>query len=128
MKNNTEIEVSIIVPLYNEERYIESMIDSLVKQSYPIRKMEWIFVDGNSTDKTVDILNRYMEEQVYPLVLLHNEKRKTPYALNMAIRAARGKYIIRMDAHSYFYPNYIEKCVYYLDTTDASSVKDVSYA
>ncbi len=118
----TDVFVSVIVPLYNEEKYIRNCIDSLVCQTYPKDKMEWILVDGNSTDKTVEIIEEYLEKQDYPIVLLHNEKKKTPYALNMAINEAKGKYIIRLDAHSYFYPDYIEKCVYYLDTTDAENV------
>ena len=69
---------SIIIPLYNEEKYIESCIRSLTEQTYPIENMEWILVDGNSTDKTVEIIRGF--EDRYPIILLHNEKRKTPYA------------------------------------------------
>ena len=88
--------------------------------------MEWIFVDGKSSDNTVPIIENYIKTNSYPIILLHNENKKTPYALNMAIPQAKGKYIIRLDAHSYFYPDYIEKCVYYLDTTDADNVGGVA--
>ena len=118
------VTVSVIIPLYNEEKYVEKCIASLTEQTYPIQQMEWILVDGNSTDKTVEIIERYKAS--YPITLLHNEKRKTPYALNMAIGQAKGKYIIRMDAHASFAPDYIEKCVYYLDTTDADNVGGVA--
>lgn len=116
--------VSVIVPLYNEEKYIEKFLMSLVEQTYPLSDMEWILIDGNSEDKTVEIISRFVDN--YPIILLVNEKRKTPYALNMAIRLAKGKYIIRLDAHAYFPPDYIEKCVYYLDTTDADNVGGVA--
>ena len=46
--------VSIIIPLYNEEKYVSKCVESLIKQTYPKSQMEWIFVDGNSTDKTVN--------------------------------------------------------------------------
>ncbi len=118
--------VSVIVPLYNEEKYIGGCIDSLINQTYPLNKMEWIFIDGNSTDRTVEIIKKYAETESYPIVLLHNEKKKTPYALNMGIQKASGEYIIRLDAHSYFYPDYIEKCVYYLETTDADNVGGIA--
>ncbi len=118
------VEVSVIVPLYNEERYVSSFIRSLIEQTYPVEKMEWILVDGNSTDRTVKLIKAY--EERYPIILLHNEKRKTPYALNMAIERAKGKYIIRLDAHASFACDYIEKCVHYLDTTDADNVGGVA--
>ena len=121
-ENSGGVITSIIVPLFNEERYVSHLIDSLIEQTYPLENMEWIFVDGNSNDGTVPIIEQYLAKERYPIVLLHNDKRKTPHSLNMAIEIAKGKYIIRLDAHAYFYPDYIEKCVYYLDTTDADNV------
>lgn len=122
----SDVIVSVILPLYNEEKYIKKCIESLVNQTYPTENMEWILVDGNSNDKTVKIIKSYIDVGTYPIILLNNEKKKTPYALNMAIEQARGKYIIRLDAHSYFYPDYIEKCVYYLDNTDADNVGGIA--
>lgn len=116
--------VSIIIPLYNEEKYIDACIQSLIKQTYPSENMEWILVDGNSSDKTVEIIKKYLDK--YPITLLHNEKRKTPYALNMGVKIAKGKYIVRLDAHASFPPEYIEKCVYYLDNTDADNVGGIA--
>jgi glycosyltransferase involved in cell wall biosynthesis len=120
------VEVTVVVPMYNEERYIASFIESLTKQTFPTEKMEWIFVDGDSTDGTVAVVKEYVKGGIYPITLLRNEKRKTPYALNLAIKQARGKYIIRFDVHSYFYPDYIEKCVHYLNTTDADNVGGIA--
>lgn len=121
-----DIVVSVIIPLHNEEKYIRGCIESLIAQTYPKNKMEWLLVDGNSNDSTTDIINEYIDTGLYPIILLNNIKKKTPHALNMAIPKARGKYIIRLDAHSYFYPDYIEKCVYYLDTTDADNVGGIA--
>ena len=59
-----KIDVSVIVPVYMEEAYIENCIKSLIEQEFPREKMEWIFVDGGSTDRTRDILKRYQKE--YP--------------------------------------------------------------
>ena len=122
----TDITVSVIIPVYNEEKYIKNCIDSLIAQTYPAEKSEWILVDGNSTDKTVEIIENYIKDGSYPIKLLHNKKKKTPYALNIAIEQSVGKYIIRLDAHSYFYPDYIEKCVHYLETTDADNVGGIA--
>lgn len=116
--------VSVVIPVYNEEKYIEKCLRSLCEQTYPKDKMEWLFVDGLSEDKTVEIIQRYEKE--YPICLLTNEKRKTPIAMNLGISQAKGEYIIRMDAHASFPPEYIEKCVYYLETTDAANVGGVA--
>ncbi len=118
------VTVSVIIPLYNEERFIENCIRSLASQTYSKSDMEWILVDGNSTDKTVEIIKGFIDD--FPILLLNNPKRKTPYALNMAINEAKGKYIIRLDAHASFASDYIEKCVHYLDTTDADNVGGVA--
>ena len=118
--------VSVIIPLYNEERYVERCVHSLVSQTYPKDEMEWIFVDGGSTDRTVEILSQYLNNDEYPVILLHNEKKVTPCALNMAIQIAKGEYIVRLDAHSCFYSDYIEKCVYYLDTMDIENVGGIA--
>lgn len=125
-KSMSDTIVSVIVPLYNEEKYVRQFIDSLIEQSYDRSNMEWILVDGNSSDNTVPIIKSYMELNEYPIILLNNEKRKTPYALNKAIETAKGRYIIRLDAHAKFYPDYIEKCVYYLENTDADNVGGVA--
>lgn len=120
------IKVSVIVPLYNEEKYIEQFLLSLTEQTYPADLMEWILVDGNSTDNTVKIIREFIDKEDRAVILMDNPKRKTPYALNLAIAQARGSYIIRLDAHASYYPDYIEKCVYYLDTIDADNVGGIA--
>lgn len=120
------IVVSVVMPVYNEEKYIAACIKSLLLQDYPIEKMEWIFVDGCSKDKTVEILEKYREE--YPsLVKIYNNPNKiVPFAMNIGIKASRGKYIIRLDAHADYEKDYISKCVYYLDNTDAVNVGGIA--
>lgn len=121
-----EIVVSVVMPVYNEEKYIEKCIDSLLLQDYPLEKMEWIFVDGCSKDKTVEIIESYREK--YPsLIKVHNNPNKiVPYAMNIGIAASKGKYIVRLDAHADYAVDYISKCIYYLETTDAENVGGVA--
>ena len=64
--------VSVIIPVYNEQRYIEGLIKSLTEQTYPLDKMEWIFVDGESKDDTVKILKDYQEK--YPNLPIYISK------------------------------------------------------
>ena len=121
-----EIIVSVVMPIYNEEAYIKKCMDSLLLQDYPINKMEWILVDGCSKDRTVEILENY--KQKYPLLIkiLNNPNKIVPYAMNIGIAASQGKYIVRLDAHAEYATDYISKCVYYLETTDAENVGGVA--
>lgn len=123
---NNEIIVSVVMPVYNEEKYIEKCVQSLLEQDYPVDNMEWLFVDGMSTDKTVEILNKYHDRYPELVKVVNNPHRVVTYALNIGIEASVGKYIVRLDAHSDYAKDYISKCVYYLDTTDADNVGGVA--
>ena len=102
--------VSVIVPILNEELYIENCLESLLAQDYPKDYLEIILVDGMSTDKTLEIINRYIEK--YPFIkLLKNEKKIIPCALNLGIKNASGDYIVRMDAHAFYEKDYISKSI-----------------
>ena len=114
--------VSVVMPVYNESKYIDKCIQSLLRQDYLKDDMEWLFVDGDSTDNTVDRIEKY--RRVYPnlIRILRNDHKTVPYAMNIGISASKGKYIIRLDAHADYPPDYISKCVLYLNTSDAENV------
>ena len=116
-------EVTVILPVYNEEAHLEECLRSLIGQTFPREKMEWIVVDNGSTDATPAILDRFRNEG--PFLLLSNPGAATPSSLNMAIRSARGRYIIRMDAHSVYQRDYIDRCIRRLEQTDAENVGGV---
>jgi len=121
-----EITVSVVMPVYNEEKYIVKCVESLLLQDYPIDDMEWIFVDGCSKDKTVEILNGYAEKYPELIRVYSNPDKIVPYAMNIGIAASRGKYIVRLDAHADYAVDYISKCIYYLENTDAENVGGVA--
>ncbi len=121
-----EIQVSVVMPVYNEEAYVDKCVQSLLLQDYPLDDMEWIFVDGNSKDKTLEILNKYAEQYPELIRIYHNPDKIVPYAMNIGIEASSGKYIVRMDAHADYAVDYISKCVYYLKNTDAENVGGVA--
>lgn len=118
--------ISVIMPLYNEEKYIRNCIQSLLKQNYPLEDMEWILVDGCSTDSTKEILKEFQDEYPNLIKIFDNPNKTVPYAMNIGIEHAMGKYIIRLDAHADYKVDYISKCVYYLNTTDADNVGGIA--
>lgn len=123
--NNTII-VSVVMPVYNESRFINNCIQSLLRQDYPLALMEWIFVDGISTDDTVKIIAQYRKKYPKLIKIEKNTKKIVPCAMNIGIAVSKGKYIIRLDAHSDYNTDYISKCVYHLDNSDAENVGGVA--
>lgn len=121
-----EIIVSIVMPIYNEEKYIRMCVDSLLTQDYPQANMEWIFVDGGSVDRTKVLLREYQDKYPNLIKVFDNIYKTVPFAMNIGISQSQGKYIIRLDAHAEYAPDYISRCVYYLDTTDADNVGGVA--
>lgn len=123
---NDRIIVSVVMPIYNESRYIDRCVRSLLCQDYPVSLMEWIFVDGNSTDDTIDRLQKYKEQYPDLIVIKNNPHKIVPYAMNIGIAASKGKYIVRLDAHADYKEDYISKCVYYLDNNEAENIGGVA--
>ena len=118
--------VSVVVPIYQEERYIANCVDSLLSQDYPLVKMEWLFLDGGSTDRTLEILQQYQKSNVNLIKIINNPDRSAPHAMNIGIHSAKGMYIIRIDAHAIYAPNYISQCVQYLENTDVDNVGGIA--
>lgn len=113
--------LSVIVPIYNEEKYIAKCIDSILEQDYPKDDLEILFVDGMSTDRTRSIISGYIEK--YPFIkLLDNPKKIVPYAMNAGIKASKGEIIIRLDGHVEYPTNYFSALVKNLIELNADNV------
>lgn len=114
--------ITIIIPCRNEEKFIAKCFDSILRQDYSQNNYEIILIDGMSEDKTRQIIKAYQKKECPQIILLDNPKKRVSPALNIGIRKARGKYIIRMDAHTYYPPDYIKKCLEYLKKIKADNV------
>lgn len=113
--------ISIICPIYNEEKHIAKCLDSILAQDYPHEDMEVLLVDGMSVDRTRDIVMLYQEK--YPFIqLLDNPCRTVPYAMNVGIIASKGNVIIRLDAHCIYPQNYTSELVSSLTRLNADNV------
>ena len=112
--------VSVVMPCYNEEKFIGKSIHSLV-DDYFLKNCELVIVDGMSSDGTREVVKSFIKQGLR-LKLLENKKKSQAYGLNQGILEAKGEIIVRADAHC-LYPNgYIKKCVELLETTGASNV------
>ncbi len=113
--------ISVIIPVLNEEKYIENCLNSLLFQDYPKENLEILLIDGMSNDATVEIIKKYTNKYSF-IKLLLNPKKTVQYALNIGIENAQGEYIVRMDAHASYAPNYVSKCIEFLKKTGAANV------
>lgn len=105
----------------NEGKYIEKCLDSILHNDFPREQYEIIVVDGDSTDDSRELVLRKAAE--FPCIrLLRNRKLIVPSGLNLAIREARGRYIIRMDAHAEYPQDYVTNCIGELERTGAANV------
>lgn len=103
---------SIIVPCYNEQATIRLLLEAIYNQTYPRHEIEVLIADGRSSDGTREAIQAYQDEHPdLPIRVLDNPQQSISSALNIAIRAAKGEYIIRLDAHSQPYPDYVERCI-----------------
>lgn len=115
------IAASVVVPIRNEEKYIATCLQSLLRQSIPCDSYEIIVVDGRSSDRSREIVEGIQHD--FPNVrCLDNPAAIAPVAMNIGIRDARGKVIIRADGHNFYPPTYIENCIKYLEQTGADNV------
>ena len=116
--------VSVIMPVFSEERFIERSLGTVLAQDYPADRFEVIVADGMSTDRTREII-RAMQAKHPNLRLVDNPDRIVSPGLNRAIESARGEIIARMDGHNEFATDYLRRVVTLLLETGAGNAGGV---
>ena len=120
------LKVSIIIPCYNEQSTIRLLLDALHAQTFPLADMEVVIADGMSTDNTRGEIAAFQEEHPdLDVRVVDNTVRSIPSGLNRAIEDSRGDIIVRLDAHSKPYPDYVERCVAALEENRGDNVGGV---
>lgn len=114
--------VSVIIPCRNEEKYIRHCLDSVALFDYP--NIEVIVVDGDSDDRTKEIVDAFAKEHTF-VKLIENPDKTVPFGMNKGIREAKGDIIVRLDAHSAFPSNYITQLLHWSDKLNADNVGGV---
>ena len=115
------LKVSIIIPMYNEESFIGQCLDGFSNQTYPKENFEIIVVDGMSSDDSKNIVKEY-QKQYSNIILLNNEKRKTPISFNIGIKFSKSDVVSIFSAHSKPSKEYIETAIETLVKTKADCV------
>lgn len=100
--------ISIIVPMYNSEKTINMVIDSLIQQTYKDYIREIIVVNDGSSDTSLEIVNKRKEEASIPIVVLDKPNGGVSSARNLGIKKASGKWIAFCDSDDIWLPKKIE--------------------
>ena len=100
------MKISVIVPVYNAEKYLEKCIESVLAQTYP--NWELILVDDGSKDGSADIVDGYAARDTR-IMAIHQENAGPGMARNKGIRVAHGEYIVFLDSDDVIKPDYFEK-------------------
>lgn len=111
--------VSIAIPSYNEEPYIESCLRSLLEQDYPAACVEILVADGGSTDATREIIGRIAAAEPRVRMLDNSQHRIQSAGMNLAIKESKGDFILITDVHAEYPSNYVAKVVEVFQRTGA---------
>lgn len=108
--------VSVIVPVYNVERYLEQCLDSIIKQTY--RSLEILIINDGSTDQSGEIASRYagLDDRI---VLLEKKNGGLSDARNYGLDRASGDYIMFVDSDDYIEPDMVEYLLDAIEKSDA---------
>lgn len=111
--NNTPL-VSVVMPVYNAEKYVASAITSILQQTYTY--FEFIIIDDGSTDNTLTIVNSFKDKRIK--VFKNQLNSGVVATLNRGLDLAQGKYIARIDADDIALPNRLQKQVDFLNNNE----------
>lgn len=104
-----QVEATIVAPCRNEAGHIEAFLDGVERLFRRTPGMECILVDGASDDGTIERFHAWQASRSLAVRMVPNSFRDTPHALNIGIRQARGRVIVRMDVHSTYPDDYVER-------------------
>lgn len=113
--------VSIVVAVYNSEKYLNECVDSLLNQTY--QDIELICVNDGSKDKSLEILKEYeTRDSRVKVFSKQNEGKGAASARNMGLDHATGEYVFILDSDDFFEPDLVEVCVNKSESEDADVI------
>ncbi len=112
--------ISVVLPVYNAELYIAEAIESILNQTYT--NFELLILNDASTDKSVDIIKEYAEENERIRFIDYKQNAGLIQRLNDGVRNAKGKYVARMDNDDISLPNRFEEQIKYMEANEEVGV------
>ena len=109
--------VSLIIPIYNVEKYLRKCLDSVINQSFS--DIEIICVDDNSTDNTVSIIKKYASQYDFIKVVENKTKTTGGNCRNIGLNLAQGEFVYFCDSDDYVKPNLFQQCISRTKSTNA---------
>lgn len=110
--------VSVLMPIYNGEKFLRQAIDSILTQTF--KDFEFLIIDDGSVDKTAHILKTYKDSRMQ--IITHKTNKGLIFSLNQGIKIAKGKYIARMDADDISLPDRFIKQVKFMENNPKVAV------
>ncbi len=104
---------TVFTPSYNRAHTLHRVFESLKAQTF--RDFEWLIVDDGSTDNTIEIVNRWQEENIFPIHYIHQKKQGKHIAFNLAVKEAKGELFLNLDSDDACLPNALERFKYHWD-------------
>ncbi|GFI53125.1 putative glycosyltransferase EpsJ [Muribaculaceae bacterium] len=101
-------EVSVIVPVYGVEKYIDKCIKSIIDQSF--KAWELILIDDGSTDQSGAICDKYAEKD-QRIKVIHSENNGVSHARNVGLDNAKGRYVVFIDGDDWVDPSYLQNLI-----------------
>lgn len=117
IKNEEQVLVSVIVPVYNAEPYLEACVTSLLEQTY--QKLDILLVDDGSTDGSFSLCRKYEELARGKVRVIHKENGGVSSARNLGISLAKGEYLIFVDADDQVHKELVK---IYMEANDKSKI------
>lgn len=118
--NNEKIKLSVILPVYNVEKYLDDCLNSLLNQSFT--DFELIAVNDGSTDNSLSILEGYKEKFNHRLIILEQDNQGLSMARNNGIAISKGEYIYLLDSDDYISKDTFNNCLKQLYDNDADMI------
>ena len=126
MKKVSKPKVSVVVPVFNRERYIAKCVDSILSQRY--RDYEVLLVDNNSNDQSVYIMKEYEKFYPHKIRCFSQSRKGAAAARNLGVKHARGEYLAFLDSDDLWFPEKLKIQMFFLEKKKEIDLIYTSYA